>query len=95
MAGGNSSSSGGGSSGSGSNREEQEQQRPRLVDVIVTHLSYDAPEQCRQVAHLRRFLDQDRTTAALHAPSLLPRRPQIVMGDFNIYQDFEWPMEFL
>ena len=94
MAGGNSSSSGSGSSRV-SSREEQEQQRPRLVDVIVTHLSYDAPEQCRQVAHLRRFLDQDRTTAALHAPSLPPRRPQIVMGDFNIYQDFEWPMEFL
>lgn len=82
-----------------------------LVDVMVTHLSYDAGEQCRQVAQLRRYLDdklevceEERTrdasllrgTAKLlgksHPSSF---RPQILMGDFNIYRDFEWPMDYL
>jgi endonuclease/exonuclease/phosphatase family metal-dependent hydrolase len=82
-----------------------------LVDVLVTHLSYDAGEQCRQVAQLRRYLDakldvckeeRTRDVSLLRGAAKLSRkshlssfRPQILMGDLNIYRDFEWPMDYL
>lgn len=87
---------------------------PILVDVHVTHISYDSGEQCRQMTHLRRFLDdgldlrksaQIKDSAPLSSLRGGPRtmslddgpafRPQIVMGDLNIYRDWEWPMDFL
>jgi len=57
------------------------------VDFFVTHLSYDAAEQCRQVVALRSFLDESAMER--------PHRPQILVGDLNIYRDFEWPMDYL
>ena len=84
MAGGNSSSGSGGGSSRVSSRE-QEQQRPRLVGIVC--ICPDAPEQCRQVAHLR-LLGPDRQPPP--SRSIATAAPQIG-GDFNIYQDFEWP----
>jgi len=82
-----------------------------LVDVLVTHLSYDAGEQCRQIVQLRRFLDEKLdicerqpmpdasvlrgATQIRQRMTHSPFRPQILMGDFNIYRDFEWPMDYL
>jgi len=83
-----------------------------LVDVLVTHLSYDAGEQCRQIVQVRRYLDEKLeicekdlstpdasilrgSTQSWGSISNSLFRPQILMGDLNIYRDFEWPMDYL
>ncbi|KAJ8601503.1 hypothetical protein CTAYLR_006728 [Chrysophaeum taylorii] len=57
--------------------------------VVASHLSYDRDQQCRAVRdHLKPWLDglwdSDKNV-----------RAQVLLGDLNIYPDFEWPIDTL
>lgn len=52
------------------------------IQIFVTHLSFDAGEQCRQFIQLLKFVEEHWKRRQ--------SRHQILMGDMNIYFDFEW-----
>ncbi|XP_070559905.1 uncharacterized protein [Ptychodera flava] len=54
-----------------------------LVHISVVHLSYDKKQQCNNIAEIMKYLDDGKFPYS------------IVMGDFNIYKDFEEPMQKL
>ncbi|XP_006811301.1 uncharacterized protein LOC100369850 [Saccoglossus kowalevskii] len=53
------------------------------VHVAVVHLSYDRNQQCNNVLEIAQYLQDS------HFPL------SVIMGDFNIYQGFEQPLERL
>lgn len=53
------------------------------VTVIVVHFSYDQDEQCNNVWDLLKYLHVSR-----------PEK-MILLGDFNTYNDYSWPMDLL
>jgi hypothetical protein len=58
--------------------------------VFVTHLSYADTQQCLNAAALLFLMDSRRLARGSEATAL-----QLVLGDFNTYFGFEWPMELL
>jgi len=54
------------------------------LHVVASHFSYDDVQQCLNVAALHHFVS-----------SLDPKEPTLLMGDFNTYFGFEWPMDLL
>ena len=59
----------------------------RMVDVFHTHFGLEAPDHCVNV------MDIWETVNRYHI--LHPDRLQILLGDFNTYLDWEYPMDFL
>ncbi|KJE88496.1 hypothetical protein CAOG_00146 [Capsaspora owczarzaki ATCC 30864] len=59
---------------------------PKLgrVEVFVAHLSFDAGEQCRQIAQVSHWMESTWQST---------RASQILLGDFNVYFDFEWSID--
>eukprot|EP01116_Phalansterium_solitarium_P000056 TRINITY_DN10042_c0_g1_i1.p1 TRINITY_DN10042_c0_g1~~TRINITY_DN10042_c0_g1_i1.p1 ORF type:complete len:401 (+),score=88.25 TRINITY_DN10042_c0_g1_i1:51-1253(+) len=55
-----------------------------LVNVVVTHFSYDTGNQCRNVADLMFFLNEFDRTA-----------PLVILGDFNAYNNYPFAMLML
>jgi endonuclease/exonuclease/phosphatase family metal-dependent hydrolase len=64
-----------------------------MVRVFSSHLSYERMEQCRTIPLVKQFADklwhQDRENQEGKVV------PQLLMGDLNIYFDFEWPTDYL
>jgi len=54
------------------------------VDVLVTHVTFVDMEQCNSFVQLLDAMNK--------APA---GSPQILLGDLNVYFDFEWPVELL
>ncbi|GAB5361189.1 hypothetical protein AAMO2058_000692200 [Amorphochlora amoebiformis] len=52
------------------------------VYFFVTHLTYEESKQCDQMMTILSYLD-----------TFDPNKIQILVGDFNTYFDFEWPMD--
>ncbi|XP_060581006.1 uncharacterized protein LOC132737690 isoform X1 [Ruditapes philippinarum] len=50
-------------------------------DILVVHLSYHRQQQCRNVADIVTFITSRRL------------RNVIIMGDFNTYNDYNWPID--
>jgi endonuclease/exonuclease/phosphatase family metal-dependent hydrolase len=57
------------------------------VNVFVAHLSYERPQQCQNFLELKRFMLRPD-----HLPGVVP---QILVGDLNVYTDFQHPLEIL
>jgi len=59
---------------------------PGVGDVIffVTHLTYEESKQCHQMLRVLEYMD-----------SVKPDAIQILVGDLNIYFDYEWPLDLL
>ena len=53
------------------------------VSVIVTHFSYDKDDQCRNAWNLLKYLHSARA------------EKMILLGDFNTYNEYHWPIELL
>ncbi len=55
-----------------------------LIHFFNTHFTFIDVEQCRSSLQLLEYVTQ------------FPKdSPKVIMGDFNTYFDFEWPVEFL
>lgn len=59
-----------------------------LVDVFATHWPVSDVEQCSAAAQMLAFMNLVWQRGAR-------RVPQIALGDFNAYFDFEWPVDLL
>ena len=69
------------------------------VQVYNTHFGIDDVEQCHSVLDLLDIIQSTADNAA-GAKARADARgnggsPQIVVGDFNAYHDFQWPMDWL
>jgi endonuclease/exonuclease/phosphatase family metal-dependent hydrolase len=56
------------------------------LHVIDVHLSWADDEQCRQASRLLKYINTIESSLSI---------PVILMGDFNTYFDYEWPMDIL
>ena len=59
---------------------------PRHLAVFLTHWSFDRKQQLTNVQGTLDFMAKTRTQSTAAA-----RAPQLVMGDFNFYMDYEEP----
>lgn len=57
------------------------------INVFVTHLTFERTQQCQSVLELKRFMLRPE-----HRPGDVP---QILVGDLNVYTDFQHPLELL
>ncbi|CAH1784065.1 unnamed protein product [Owenia fusiformis] len=55
----------------------------RSIDLIVVHLSYDRQQQCGNTVEIMQYIQENSLKNA------------IVVGDFNTYNHFEWPVQVL
>ena len=53
------------------------------MSVIVTHFSYDRDVQCSNAWDVLKYLHSARA------------EKMIILGDFNVYNEYHWPMELL
>ena len=67
------------------NRENVMREREDIVEVMVTHWSFDDLSQCYNAAELMRLLSAEEKEKREEKPL-----PAVLVGDFNIYVDFEW-----
>ncbi|KAK3579046.1 hypothetical protein CHS0354_029903 [Potamilus streckersoni] len=54
-----------------------------IINVVVVHMSYDRQQQCNNAAELLKHITEHK----LHN--------LVILGDFNTYVDFEWPVSML
>jgi hypothetical protein len=60
----------------------------QMLDVFNAHFPYDQQQQCPTVVRIYEILSRE-------FGSSLKEIPQVLLGDLNIYLDFEWPIDFL
>jgi len=53
------------------------------ISVMVTHFSYDTNDQCENAWDVLKYLHSARA------------EKMIILGDFNVYNEYHWPMELL
>lgn len=53
------------------------------VSLIVTHFSYDRESQCQNAWHILKYIHTARADK------------MVLMGDFNTYNEYHWPIELL
>ncbi|XP_052823295.1 uncharacterized protein LOC106882624 isoform X2 [Octopus bimaculoides] len=51
------------------------------IHVLTVHFSYDRQQQCNNAARILHYISEKELENV------------VLLGDFNTYQDFEWPLE--